>query len=219
MQKCIDLVIASGLNIFAFIEFSLREEAASALQQIVNLQGNRLRIEQKESIDPYSRRDLATGTASSGSPRTRYLTESQDALALLFQRGVTVGMANAANSQALSVGMANPATTQAQAMPAPNYGAAAYPYYSPFNQTQYGQYFPQATIALENDPGLQIHGNPYLPTNMNSVQYPTALPSYVPHYPQPAPRPTNYQWPPPNDSNTESAAPVNTDSTSTGETQ
>ena len=206
MQKFIDLSIESGLNIFAFIEFSLHEEAAFALQQTVSLQGSRLRIEQKESIDPYSRRDLAT--ASNGSPRSRYIAESQDALALLFQRGVTVGMANAV-------------TSQAQTMPAPNYGAAAYPYYSPFNQTQYGQYFPQATIALENESasGLQMHGNPYLPSSMTSVQYPTALPSYVPRYPQVAPRPTNYQWPPPNDSNTETANAATTDNTSNGENQ
>ena len=176
------------------------------MQQTISLQGSRLRIEQKESIDPYSRRDLAT--ASGGSPRARYLAESQDALAMLFQRGVSVGMANAA-------------TSQAQIMPTPHYSTAGYPYYPAFNQTQYGQYFPQATISVDNESnsGLQIHGNPYIPNGTSSVQYPTAPPPYIPYaqYPQAAPRPTNYQWPPPNDSNIEVAAPAN--DTNNGENQ
>lgn len=176
------------------------------MQQTINLQGSRLRIEQKESIDPHHRRDLTI--ASGGSPRARYLAESQDALAMLFQRGVSVGMANAA-------------TSQAQIMPAPHYGAAGYPYYSAFNQTQYGQYFPQATISVDNESssGLQIHGNPYMPNGTSSVQYPTAPPPYLPYtqYPQAAPRPTNYQWPPSNDSTAEVAAPAN--NTINGENQ
>ena len=191
-------MIASGMNIFAFVEYHDHDEVAFATQQVVTMQGVRLRVEQKESIDQYNRRDMAM--VSGGSPRDRYFAESQDALAMLFQRGVSVGMANAAASQA-------------QALPAPNYGAGAYPYYPTYNQSQYGQYFNPAAIPFESESpsGAHMHGNLYMPNGMAQMQFPTAPPQYIqyPQYPQPAPRPTNYQWPPAKDGNAEATAPSN----------
>lgn len=188
---------ASGKNIFAFVEYHDHEEAAFATQQIVTMQGIRLRVEQKESIEQYNRRDMAT--MAGGSPRGRYLAESQDALAMLFQRGVSVGMANAM-------------AAQNHALPAQNYGAAGFPCYPPYNQSHYGQYFNPLANPFESDPqsSLQMHGNLYAPNSLGQMQYPKAPQQYIqyPQYPQPAPRPTNYQWPPTNDSNTETGLPT-----------
>jgi len=160
------------------------------------MQGVRLRVEQKESIDQYNRRESTT--MSGGSPGHRYFGETQDALAMLFQRGVTVGIANAVASQA-------------QALPSPGYGTGAYPYYSPYNQSQYGQYFNPMAAPFESESpsSLQMHGNLYAPNGLGQMQYPRPPPQYVqyPQVPQSAPRPTNYQWPPAIDSNTEAAAP------------
>ena len=120
---------------------------------------------------------------------------------MLFQRGVSVGMANAAASQAqplsgVGIGLTTPS----------NYAAGAYPFYSAYNHSQYGHYFPQAGIPMENETPstLQMHGNLYMPNAMSQMQYPTAPPQYVqyPHFSQPAPRSTTYQWPPAN-TNTE----------------
>ena len=162
------------------------------------MQGVRLRVEQKESIEQYNRRDMAT--MSGGSPRGRLLTDSHDALAMLFQRGVSVGMANAM-------------AAQAQALPGTSFGSGAYPYFPPYSQSQYGQYFNPAAIPFESDTAsnLQSHTNLYASTGMSQIQYPKAAQQYIqyPQYSPPAPRPTNYQWPPANDSNTDTDASVN----------
>lgn len=196
-----DCAIVSGQNIFAFIEYHDREEAVFATQQTVNMQGVRLRVEQKESIEPNNRRDPPSW--SGGSPHGRYIADSPDALAMLFQRGVSVGMANAANV----------AAAQGLSLPAANYNAAAYPYYAPYNQAQYGTPFTPAAIGWENDSSLslQTNGNMYAPGTMGQVQYPKASPQYVQHpqYPQPASRPANYQWPPASDGNVDATSPAN----------
>ena len=160
------------------------------------MQGVRLRVEQKESIEQNNRRDIAM--MSGGSPRGRYLAESQDALAMLFQRGVSIGMANAI-------------AVQAQALPASSYGAGAYSYYPPYNQSQYGHFFNPAAASFEGESpsSVQMHANPYASTAVSQIQYPKAPQQYAQYsqYPPPAPRPSNYQWPPANDSNSEAGAP------------
>ena len=192
---------ANGVNIFAFVEYTSYEEAAFAISQGVTLHGSRLRVEHKESVDNYNRRDLSF--VSGGSPRTRYLADNQEALAMLFQRGVSIGMANAA--------------AQVQTLPASGYGSGAYSYYPHYNQSQYGPYVsPSATIDSESPSNLQVHGNLYVPPvmgQMTQMQYPAAPPQYVqyPQYPQPLPARSNYQWPPPagaNSNETTSATPA-----------
>ena len=175
------------MNVFAFIEYSSYDEASFATSRCVTLQGNRLRVEHKESADQTNRRNLAM--AAGGSPRARYIADNQEALAMLFQRGVSVGMANAA--------------AQAQVLPATNYGSAAYPYYPHYNQSQYPPYVsPPTTMDPESPTNVQVNSNLYVPSVMGQLaqmQYPSAPPQYVqyPHYQAgPTPR-SNYQWPPP----------------------
>ena len=183
---------ANGVNIFAFVEYTSYEEAAFAISQVITFQGSRLRVEHKESVDVHNRRDMSI--VSGGSPRNRFIADNQEALAILFQRGVSVGMANAA--------------AQAQSLPASAYASGAYSYYPHYNQSQYGPYMsPTTTIESESPANMFVHGNQYMPPMMGHVgqmQYPTAPPQYVPYsqYQQPTPPQasvarSNYQWPPP----------------------
>lgn len=194
-----DLYTASGVNIFAFIEYSSYDEASSASSKCITLQGSRLRVEPKESVDQTHRRNVTT--MSGGSPRARYIADNQEALAMLFQRGVSVGMANAA--------------AQAQVLPASSYGAGAYPYYPHYSQSQYGPYVsPTTTMDGESPSNVQVNGSLYMPSVLGQIaqmQYPTAPPQYV-QYPQYQPGPTprsSYQWPPPaSTTNNENSTPT-----------
>ena len=102
-------------------------------------------------------------------------------MAVLFQRGVSIGMASAAASQA-------------QASPPPVF--APYAYYQPYNQMPYGPYV-TANPQIDNEAstGLQAHGNNYMPLPMGQFQYPQA-PAYVQY--QPVSQRPVYQWPPAN---------------------
>lgn len=176
----------NGVNIFAFIEYTSYEEATFATSRVVTLQGSRLRVERKESVDVLNRRDMSM--VSGGSPRSLYIADNQEALAMLFQRGVSVGMANAA--------------AQAHASPAAGYGSGTYSYYPQYNQSPYGPYVSPTTIMDGDSPNnAQTHGNLYIPPvmgQMGQMQYPSAPLACVqfPQYPQPLPARSNYQWPP-----------------------
>lgn len=168
------------MNIFAFVEYSSFEEASYATSKCITMQGSRLRIEHKESVDQSNRRNITM--MSGGSPQARYIADNQEALAMLFQRGVSIGMANAA--------------AQASVMTPANYGSNTYSYYPHYNPSQYGAYMsPTATMDPESPGNAQVNGNLYMASQM---QYPTVPPQYVP-YPQyqavPTPR-SSYQWPP-----------------------
>ena len=166
------------MNAFAFIEFYTQEEAAFVVQAVWHLGGVRLRVERKEWVDPATRR--FSPIKAGGSPPDRFYTDPQEAMAVLFQRGVSIGMANAAASQA-------------QTSPPPVY--SPYAYYQPYNQMMYGSY-PQ--MDTEASPGLQAQGNPYMPMPMpmGQFQYPQAS-TYTAQYPPASNRPV-YQWPPAN---------------------
>ena len=181
------------MNAFAFIEFYTQDEAAFVVQAVWHLAGVRLRVERKEWVDPATRR--FSPTKAGGSPPDRFYTDPQEAMAVLFQRGVSIGMANAAASQA-------------QASPPPVY--APYAYYQPYNQMMYGSY-PQ--MDTEASTGLQAHGNGYIPMPMGQFQYPQAS-AYAAQYPPVSNRPV-YQWPPANsadDTTTASATAPGIDS-------
>ena len=122
---------------------------------------------------------------SGGSPRgARSITDNQEALAALFQRGVSVGLANAH------------AATHAQSLPTTTYGSSAYSLYSPYSQSQYGPYVSSAA-AVDYDTSSNLYTPPVI-RPMNQMQYPSAPPQYIQHPQchQPAP-PTRgiYQWP------------------------
>ena len=177
------------MNAFAFIEFYTQEEAAHVVQGSFALAGVRLRVERKEWVDPASRR--FSPVKSGASPQDRSYAESQEAMAVLFQRGVSIGMANAA-------------AAQAQASPAPVF--APYAYYQPYNQMPYGSYV-STQMDNEASAGLPAHGNGYMPQVMGQFQYPQA-PTYVQY--QPASQRPKYQWPPVNTSDDATTAMTTT---------
>lgn len=172
------------------------------MQGNFSLAGVHLRVERKEWVDPATRR--FSPMQAGGSPRDRLYADSQEAMAILFQRGVSIGMANAAASQA-------------QASPPPMY--PPYAYYQPYSQMQYGSYV-GANPQMENEAatGLQAHGNTYMHMPMGQFQYPQS-PTYVQYAPV-SQRPV-YQWPPINsadDATTTSTNALATTSTTTPHT-
>lgn len=149
------------------------------------LSGVRLRVERKETIEPSPRRGLAV--MSGGSPRNRYLADNE-AMALMFQRGLSIGMANAASSPVSPV-------------PPPTF--TPYPYYQPMNpQSAYNPYAdPNLGANNEASANVQIHGNAYVPqTITGQFQFPQGVPPYaLSQFPT---RQNTYQWPP-NNTNSE----------------
>ena len=147
--------------------------AVAAVQASPRMYGvDRLRIERKEISGTFApRRD-------GGSPGSPYFTDSHEQMANLLQRVYNFGMTQGA---------------QTQAMPPPVY--AAYPYYQPYDLSQYGQLTASATPIDNNiGAGVQTQGNGYPAQGMGQFQYPQAPTSYLQYPQQPAPRP--YQWPP-----------------------
>ncbi|KAL8741397.1 MAG: hypothetical protein Q9190_005988 [Brigantiaea leucoxantha] len=178
---------ASGVNTFAFIEYRSPEEAEYATHLIYELGGVRLRVQRKETLDFLGRRE--TWMFPGGSPRNLPCAESPEAMAALFQRGISVGMANAAASQS-------------QNLPPP-------PVYAPY------QLYPQLSPAHEpstTTTTLPFHGNQYLPQPMTPALSPLMPPSMQPFQPFQFPgigqgspqyaqhsnwhqRTSDYQWP------------------------
>ncbi|KAI4248439.1 MAG: hypothetical protein L6R40_000999 [Gallowayella cf. fulva] len=182
--------VNAGVNTFAFLQFHSAEEAEIAARLFYQLDGHRLRVERKESAESLAHRD--TGL-SGGSPRnSRFDSNTQDTMAMLFQHGVSVGMANANASQS---------PTAAASM------------YSPWSTYQHFGLPHVTTMApggrfMENDSqGLQAHASAFVPPTLQQglsptlghYQVPTITPAQTAHY-MPyghmAQRTTSYQWPP-----------------------
>ncbi|KAL8993412.1 MAG: hypothetical protein Q9169_006361 [Polycauliona sp. 2 TL-2023] len=88
--------VNTGVNTFAFLQFHTPEEAEIAARLFYQIEGHRLRVERKECAESLAQRESAL---SGGSPRNRFPNSAQDAMAMLFQHGVSVGLANANASQ------------------------------------------------------------------------------------------------------------------------
>lgn len=104
-------------------------------------------------------------------------------MALMFQRGLSIGLANAT---------ASPAPSMAQTSFAP------YPYYQALNpQTAFNAYIGQA-VGIENEvpSNMQLPGNAYMPQPLNHYQYSQDIVPYgLGQFPA---RQNTYQWPPSN---------------------
>ncbi|KAL9118568.1 MAG: hypothetical protein Q9187_004887 [Circinaria calcarea] len=203
--------VTTGLNVFAYIEFSHEEEALRAISHDLYrqrfIQGTHLRVELKEPSDSLSRRSRMT---SAGSPRNRNGLESPDSFALLYHRAVAMGINPIAAATLFSV---SPSQNMSHTPMAPAM-YAQYPYY-PCYAPQYGQYGTQepnidgdTTGATHN--GSPIHGTAQqqLSQTMGQFQYPQNTGSYIQYhnYPMPAP----YVWPP---ANTEGNTATSTNNT------
>lgn len=183
------------MSSFAFIEFFSQEEAAHAARGVYMLSGVRLRVERKEIVDASPRRDMAL--CAGGSPRNRFYADNE-AMALMFQRGISIGMANAAASHA--------PVMHPPAMHPPVYGQ--YPYYQPLNSQSaaYGPFVgPAIGVDNETPANLQLQGSPYVSPTLGQYQYPQAVSSYA-HFSHIPARQSTYQWPPSNLSGENGAA-------------
>ena len=171
------LFSVAGINVFAFIQYLNPDMAAAAVQASPRMYGvDRLRIERKEISGTFAPRERLF--ASGGSPGSPFFADSQEQMVSLLQRVYNFGITQGA---------------QSQAMPPPVY--APYPYYQPYDLSQYGQY-PASSTAMDNNTaaGVQTQGNAYPAQTMGHFQYPQTPSSDVQYPQQPAPRP--YQWPP-----------------------
>ena len=172
------IALVTGVNAFAFVEYMVPEGAAAAVQASPRIYCNaRLRVERKESTDPSVR--LNTFIAPSGSPRSPYLGDSHEQMAMLYQRGLYAGLTQAA---------------QAQAMPPPLW--AGYPYYQPYDPSQYGHFGAVPAMPSDNNAtaDLQTQSNGFATQTISQVHYPQQQTQYV-QYPQ-QPSRSSYQWPP-----------------------
>ena len=168
------------MNGFAFIEFFSQEEAARAARGNYKILDTRLRVEPKETIEPSPRRNLSI--LNGGSPRNRYLADNE-AMALMFQRGLSIGFANAT---------ASPAPSMAPASFTP------YHYYQAMNpQTTFNPYIGQP-VGIENEfpSNIPLQSNAYMPQPLNQYQYTEEVFPYgLGQFPA---RQNTYQWPPSN---------------------
>ena len=186
--------------------------AAAAVQASPRMYGNdRLRVERKESIDPFARRDNF-----GGSPRDAYTMQASQDMATLFQRGVYAGIAQAAQAQAIP--------------PPPVYAAYPSTYYQAYDPSQYSQYTaPAAPVNQYTAPAAPVnhYTAPATSNNSNiaaslqgpghfqfgpaaqasapstaSFQYPAPAPAFT-QYVQPpmVPAGSGYQWPPASSNN------------------
>ncbi len=173
----VGLLLVAGINVFAFIQYVNPEMAVAAVQSSPRMYGvDCLRVERKEISSTFAPRDRLF--TSGGSPGSPYFADSQEQIANLLQRVYNFGMTQG---------------VQAQAVPPPVY--AAYPYYQPYDLSQYGQ-FAASAAPIDNNTGAGVHthGNGFPAQAMGHFQYPQAQPSYLQYPQQSAPRP--YQWPP-----------------------
>ncbi|KAL8697748.1 MAG: hypothetical protein Q9224_002160 [Gallowayella concinna] len=181
--------VNAGVNAFAFLQFHTVEEAEIAARLFYQLDGHRLRVERKESAESLAHRD---SMISGGSPRnSRLPSNTQDTMAMLFQHGVSVGMANANASQS---------PTTASSMYSP---WSTYPH---FGLPQLTTMVPGGRFIDNDGQGPQAHAA-FVPQALQQgmapalghYQVPTITPAQTAHYMpygNSAQRTTNYQWPP-----------------------
>ena len=164
--------------------------AIAAVQASPRIYGSDIRVERKQSIDPFARRDtLVTAGESS-------LNRYPHDMAMQFQRGLVAGMAQAAQSIAAP----------------PVY--SGYSYYQPYEAAQYNQYAapvnPFGTPAAVDSAitgSMPTQGSGQFPyghqgevsgQGLNQYPYAQTSPSYNPQLQQPTRQ--VYQWPPANTS-------------------
>ena len=173
-----DRCIAEGINTFAFIEYRLYDEAMLAVVHgSTAIPGIHLRVEPKDSVDPLTRREVLN---ASGSPRNRYYNNDTHEAVALFQRGVSIGMANAGSQMH---------TTAPPVYP-------AFQYYHPYCNPYYPQYANTAPAAdTDGSHSMQAQASTYPPSALGQLHYtPVVPPSYV-HNASHAPRASDYHWP------------------------
>ncbi|KAL9014866.1 MAG: hypothetical protein Q9173_000503, partial [Seirophora scorigena] len=164
---------AAEPNAFAFIQYYTVDEAKQALNYRYVLGGSALRVEPKESAASLARRE---SIVSRGSPPTRFQA-NKETMELLFQHGVSVGIANANASQ-------SPNTASTLYTPYNAYALPGIHQLAPLNA-------PNHLMENEGSPGMHAHSHhPFAPQSLNHIipqgfgQYhvPTIAPAQTTHY-------------------------------------
>lgn len=132
--------------------------------------------------------------ATRGSPRNRFQA-NEETMEIMFQQGVSVGLANANASQ-------SPPAPASLYTPYNAYTLPGVPQFAPVTG-------PTQMVGNDGTQGLHAHAQTFVPQSLQHVvpqglgqyQVPTITPAQTTHYmPRTtlAQRTTNYQWPPVN---------------------
>lgn len=191
---------------FAFIEYSTPDEAACATQGVFMLLGSRLRIQQKENF--YLNSSRFGHAPMQTRPVANRFTPDDEAIAMIFQRGVSVGMAKATNFQGAAVAQSGipppaiqyPLNSQffgRQNSPVAQGTYAQYPFYPPPNlpagaAMTFGPSMPDYQTEIPT--GLRMADGSYLNPPIHDFHYPPTAAQYLQHAHIPSRTPT-YQWP------------------------
>lgn len=191
---------------FAFIEYSTPEEAARATQGVFMLLGSRLRVQQKENFYLNSSR-FGHASAPTRPVPNRFITPDDEAMAMIFQRGVSVGMAKATKFQGASVTQSGippptiqyPVNSQFFGRQNPSIAQGTYsqyPFYPAANLSAGAMTFGPSMLDFQTEipTGIRMADGSYLNQPIHDFQYsaPTAQYLQHPHIPTRAP---TYQWP------------------------
>lgn len=186
---------------FAFIEYSTPEEATNAIQGVFMLLGSRLRVQQKENF--YLNSSRLGHISTQARPVAPRFTPDDEAMALIFQRGVSVGMAKATVFQGAGVAQSGiPPPAVQYPLNSQYFGRqnlqiaqgtyAHYPFYQSQNLPAGAMTMPE--FQTEIPTGIRMADGSYLNPPIHEFHYPSPTAQYMqhPHIPT---RPPPYQWP------------------------
>lgn len=195
---------------FAFIEYSTAEEAASATEGVFMLFGSRLRVQQKENLylNPSRFGHAFTHTR----PMANRFNPDNEAISMIFQRGVSVGLAKATNTNFPGAGVAQSGIPPPAVQYPPNsqfFGRqnnpiaqgtyAQYPFYPspppnlPAGPMTFGpsmpDYPPEIPTGIRMPAGSYLNNPP-----VHDFHYPPTAAQYL-HQAHISSRSPTYQWP------------------------
>lgn len=192
---------------FAFIEYSTAEEAAIATQGVFMLLGSRLRVQQKENL--YLNTNRFGHAFTHTRPMANRFNPNDEAISMVFQRGVSVGMAKATNFQGAGVAQSGipphaiqyPLNSQffgRQNPPLSQGTYAQYPFYPspppnlPAGAMTFGPSMPDYQTEIPT--GIRMPDGSYLNPPMHDFHYPPTAAQYL-HQAHISSRNPTYQWP------------------------
>lgn len=192
---------------FAFIEYSTAAEAASATEGVFMLFGSRLRVQQKENL--YLNPNRFGHAFTHTRPMANRINPGDEAISMIFQRGVSVGMAKATNFQGAGVAQSSipppavqyPLNSQffgRQNPPIAQGTYAPYPFYPspPPNLSAGAMTFAPSMPDYQTEipTAIRMADGSYLNPPVHDFHYPPTAAQYL-HQAHISSRTPTYQWP------------------------
>lgn len=189
---------------FAFIEYSTPEEAAGATQGVFMLLGSRLRVQKKENFYLNSSRFGHASTQTR--PVVNRFNSDDEAMAMIFQRGVSVGIAKATTFQGPGVAQSSIPPPAVQyplngqffrpSQPIAQGTYSQYPFYPSPNLSAGAMTFGPSIPDFQTEipTGIRMADGSYLNPPIHDFHYPSPAAQYMQHAQIPS-RPATYQWP------------------------